>query len=527
MLCPSCRRQLDRGAGFCLGCGAPVAGHAAPLELVLGDRTRVAVMAEMTIGRSPGSTLVIDDPTVSRVHARISGNGGGPTVIEDAGSSHGTWVNGARISKPIELRDGIRLRLGDQELLVERRRESTEPGRTIVVRPGASLVVPAMGTPGVTSQATQFGMRPRVRSGYALKRLEAAEGNRRWVLRDLESDVFLRLSDNDAQLFELFDGTRSLVDLIGEAEQRFGAMGPARLARLLADLGERGFLAGVAKATPAGGQEAPQSLLKRLFTPRSKVFPRLGSAFERLYRLGGWVLFTKPALIAIGVLMVVGLGVFAYLIGGRYGTPFVVADKFGLGGLVFLSGRFIVVVIHESAHGLAMASFGRKVQRAGLKLLFIFPYAFVDTSEAWFEPRRRRIAISAAGPVSDFSIGAVFALCCLALPRGHGPRHLLQPRVRRLRGRVLQPQPVHRPRRLPDPRRRAAGAGPAAAREGAVLAAPVRAAQRRDRFAGADALRRVRAPVVGRVRGDCESGSPGATSRSSTTSRPATWCGRC
>ena len=33
-----------------------------------------------------------------------------------------------------------------------------------------------------------------------------------------------------------------------------------------------------------------------------------------------------------------------------------------------------------------------------MKLLLIFPYAFVDTSEAWFEPRRRRIAVSAAGP---------------------------------------------------------------------------------------------------------------------------------
>jgi putative peptide zinc metalloprotease protein len=96
----------------------------------------------------------------------------------------------------------------------------------------------------------------------------------------------------------------------------------------------------------------------------------------------------------------------------------VVASKIGLGGLVFLAGRFIVVAVHESAHGMAMASFGRKVQRAGLKLLFIFPYAFVDTSEAYFEPRRRRIAISAAGPVSDFSIGAVFALCCLLMPEG-------------------------------------------------------------------------------------------------------------
>jgi Zn-dependent protease len=393
-------------------------GHEAPLELVLGDRTRVPVVNEMTIGRAPGSTLVLDDPTVSRLHARISdGNGGGVAVLEDAGSSHGTWVNGARITGPIELRDGIKVRLGDQEVVVERRRETAEAGRTIVVRPGASLVVPAMGAPGLTSQATQFGMRPRVRSGYALKRLEAAEGNRRWVLRDLRNDTFLRLSDNDAQLFEQLDGTRSLVDLIGEAERRFGAVGPARLARLLADLGERGFLAGVAQ-TAGAGQEEPKGFLRRTFRTRSKTVSWAGPFFDRLYRGGGWVLFAKPALIAIAALMVLGIGAFAYLIGARYGTPFVVASKIGLGGLVFLGGRFLVVAIHECAHGLAMASFGRRVERAGLKLMVIFPYAFVDTSEAWFEPRRRRIGIAAAGPVSDFSLGALFSACCLLLPEG-------------------------------------------------------------------------------------------------------------
>jgi pSer/pThr/pTyr-binding forkhead associated (FHA) protein/Zn-dependent protease len=422
MLCPSCRRQLDAGAGFCLSCGAPRPGQVAPLELVLGDRTRVPVLEEMTLGRAPGSTVVLDDPTVSRVHARISGDGnggaaGGNPILEDAGSSHGTWVDGARISEPVVLRDGIRFKLGDQEVLVERRRDTAEAGRTIVVRPGASLVVPAMGKPNVTSQATQFGMRPRVRSGYALKRLEASEGNRRWVLKDLRNETFLRLSDNDAQLFEQLDGSRSLVDLIGESEQRFAA-GPARLARLLADLGERGFLAGVEGTARTGAVDAPQGFWRRAFKPREKVFPRVGPAFERLYGRGGWLLFTRPALIAIAVLIVAGLGVSVYLIAGRYGTPFVVADKIGLGGLVFLCGRLLVVAIHECAHGLAMASFGRKVQRAGVKLLLIFPYAFVDTSEAWFEPRRRRIAISAAGPVSDFTIGALFAICCLLLPEG-------------------------------------------------------------------------------------------------------------
>jgi hypothetical protein len=313
----------------------------------------------------------------------------------------------------VALRDGARIRIGDQELRVERRRTDAEAGRTIVVRPGASLVVGAVVTEG---QATRFGMRPRVRSGYALKRLDAAEGTRRWVLRDLSRDGYLRLSDNDAQLFELLDGTRSLVDLIGEAEQRFGPTGSARLARLLADLGERGFLAGVA-GTQAQPEEAT-SFWRRLLTPREKLFPGLGARFDALYRDGGWVLFTRPALWLIGALGVVGVGVFCALVALRYGTPFVVANKIGLGGLVFLLGRFAVVAFHETAHGLAMASFGRRVDKAGLKLVVILPYAYVDTSEAWFEPRSRRIAISAAGPVSDFSLGAIFSLCCLLLGEG-------------------------------------------------------------------------------------------------------------
>ncbi len=148
------------------------------------------------------------------------------------------------------------------------------------------------------------------------------------------------------------------------------------------------------------------------------VFGGVGRVIERVYRHGGWVCFTRPVLIFLAVLIVAGLATFIALIAGRYGTPFVVASKFGWGGLVFLLGRFAVVAVHELAHGLTMASFGRRIERAGLKAIFVFPYAFVDTSEAWFEPRRRRIFVSAAGPLSDFALGAVFALCALGLPEG-------------------------------------------------------------------------------------------------------------
>jgi putative peptide zinc metalloprotease protein len=413
VLCTSCRRQLSRGADYCGTCGTPVAGAAAPLELVLADRTRVPLVGDMTLGRAPSSSVVLADPSVSRVHARISsgGNGGGAR-IEDAGSSAGTLVDGVAISSATALRDGAKLQLGSLEMRVERRRDTAEAGRTIVVRPGASLLVPAIGPPGVVpAAATSFGMKPRVRSGYALKRLDASEGSRRWILKDLNSNRFLRLSDNDASLFELIDGSRSLADLIGEAEQRFGAAGAPRLARLLADLSERGYLAGVAGA--AAEEEAPKGFLRRLFKPREKTVDGLGGFFDALYRRGGWVLFTRPALYSIAVLIVAGLAAFFYLIVGRYGTPFVVSRRIGLGALVFLLGRFAVVAVHETAHGLAMASFGRRIERAGLKLVAIFPYAFVDTSEAWFEPRPRRIAISAAGPISDFSLGAFFSICCV------------------------------------------------------------------------------------------------------------------
>jgi FHA domain len=389
----------------------PLEGAAQPLELVLADATRVPLVADVTLGRAPGASVVLGHPTVSRMHARISATG----VIEDAGSSHGTWLDGVRLTGPTLLHDGAKIRLGDTELVVERRRETAEAGRTIVVKAGASLVVPAAGPADVAG--TQYGMHPRVRSGYALKRLEAGEGSRRWVLRDLESNTFLRLSDNDAHLLRQLDGHHSLADLIGEAEQRFGPTGPARLARLLADLGERGLMSGVQSAT-AGMLEAPQPWWRRAIRPREKTFSGVGRAFESVYRNGGWLLFTRQVLVVLAILAVAGVGVFAYLIAGRYGTPFVVASKIGLGGLVFLLGRFAVVAVHELAHGLTMASYGRRVEKAGLKLLLIFPYAFVDTSEAWFEPRRRRIAISAAGPVSDFTLGAVFSICCLALEPG-------------------------------------------------------------------------------------------------------------
>ena len=49
-------------------------------------------------------------------------------TLEDAGSSYGTWLDGHRVNGPTPLHDGSRIRVGNQELVVERRRDESEAG---------------------------------------------------------------------------------------------------------------------------------------------------------------------------------------------------------------------------------------------------------------------------------------------------------------------------------------------------------------------------------------------------------------
>ena len=414
MLCRACRRQVGRRDVVCHLCGAPVDGRASAFDLVLPGGGRVPLAGVTTIGRSPECTVRLEDRTVSRTHATVSVDARG-AVVEDAGSRHGTFLDGRPVSGTTALRDGSTITVGDVDLLVERHRDEAEAGRTIVVPANSSVVIDAAGHAAVHQPGTEAGFRPRMRPGWKLKRLEADEGRLRWVLSSEHMPELLRMGEDDAAIVQMLDGETSLPELMAESERRHGDAGVTRLAGLLATLGERGLLEGV----DAPEAHARQGRLARLTRPRERVFPGAGALFERLYRRGGWILFTRTGLAVLIAIAIAGLVAFTALIVGRGGSPFVVANRIGLGGVVFLLGRLLVVAIHELAHGLAMASFGRRVPRAGIKTIIGIPFAFVDTTEAWFEPRRRRIAISAAGPASDLVVGGVAALVALSLDAGN------------------------------------------------------------------------------------------------------------
>jgi putative peptide zinc metalloprotease protein len=402
---------------------------AEPLVLVLPDGERIPLQAPMTIGRGDDVTLKLDDRTVSRMAARIAGGPDGP-MIEDAGSRFGITVSGQPLSEPRRLLAGQEIRLGNVVLRVESAVPRVgaplagPPGvagpSAPIANPNATLVVPVgatdLGLRPAAVASRDGSLRPRLRSGWALKRLDDESDAERYVLRDLREGTFLRMSEQDAQLVELLDGKRTVAELLVEASGRLGPTGAGRLARLVADFGERGMLDGVAP-TPVPREEP--GFLARAFKTREKTFGWIPEYFQTAYRHWGRLFFSPLAVSCLILLSLAGLVVFSYLVGARYGTPFVVAHRLILGGLVFIAGRFAIVMVHELAHGLALAHYGRTTNRAGFRLLWIFPYAFVDSSEAYFEPRNHRIVISAAGPLTDFSLGALFSILCAVSPAGN------------------------------------------------------------------------------------------------------------
>jgi hypothetical protein len=75
--------------------------------------------AQITIGRAPDSTLVIDDDYASSRHARLYPGDDG-WIVEDLGSTNGTWVDRTRITSPTILPPGVPLRIGRTTLQLQR-----------------------------------------------------------------------------------------------------------------------------------------------------------------------------------------------------------------------------------------------------------------------------------------------------------------------------------------------------------------------------------------------------------------------
>jgi pSer/pThr/pTyr-binding forkhead associated (FHA) protein len=80
---------------------------------------RVTPGSIKTVGRAARADFVMDVALVSRFHCRFTASHEGGLLIEDLGSTNGTFVNDKRVER-VTLTQGDRIRIGRVELTCER-----------------------------------------------------------------------------------------------------------------------------------------------------------------------------------------------------------------------------------------------------------------------------------------------------------------------------------------------------------------------------------------------------------------------
>lgn len=83
--------------------------------------------AGLTIGRRADAGVPVQDPEVSRSHARVSCRDGA-FVVTDLGSANGTYLNNHRVTDEAPMADGDILRAGNCILTLRLRRPALGPG---------------------------------------------------------------------------------------------------------------------------------------------------------------------------------------------------------------------------------------------------------------------------------------------------------------------------------------------------------------------------------------------------------------
>ncbi|MFI1681648.1 MULTISPECIES: FHA domain-containing protein [unclassified Streptomyces] len=106
---PPQQRQQQGGGGR--------SRRGAPSKLVVSEGilagTTVALQGQtITLGRAHDSTIVLDDDYASSRHARIYPDRDGQWIVEDLGSTNGTYLDRTRLTSPTPIPLGTAIRIG-------------------------------------------------------------------------------------------------------------------------------------------------------------------------------------------------------------------------------------------------------------------------------------------------------------------------------------------------------------------------------------------------------------------------------
>lgn len=162
----------------------------------------VVLVEPLEVGRD-GLGLLVDDPQVSRHHLELSPEGG-RVWVRDLGTTHGTTLDGVRVTEPVVLGPGSVVRLGNTSIVLAAIRHAGSTWLTGTGRPRTSIE-------RVAAEA--------VAAGSAVRNAMRADRTVTIAFSDIESSTELASSLGDKRWFELLSVHN---DIIRRAVRRQG-----------------------------------------------------------------------------------------------------------------------------------------------------------------------------------------------------------------------------------------------------------------------------------------------------------------
>ena len=312
---------------------------------------------------------------------------------------------------------------GEAALLTETPRNATvravEPCDLLRLRRDELMNI-AIGEEGVRRElleSVRLRGRPRRVEGVLEYERVDSFGETITVLKDPARGKYFQLSPEGRFIWSKLDGTKTLNDLVIDYWDEYRSIAP----HVVVELVDRLLIAGFA-ALPSPSDEL---LASDELPLRSRTLLHVRGLAEwyvpvrgvdgvvtRLYRAGGWVLFTTAGQLLLGLIALAGITAFAYE-----------STQSPLSGnapvLLFLvPALYAATFVHELGHALTTKAFGREVAAAGFGWYWFGPVLYVDTSDMWLAGKRPRMAVGAAGPYTNVVIGSSAALIMLVLNGG-------------------------------------------------------------------------------------------------------------
>lgn len=235
---------------------------------------------------------------------------------------------------------------------------------------------------------------------------------------------YLQLPPIQRELWHMMDGTRTINQLAVHVLMTHGQLAP--IGEFVQQLKREGFLverpvniyttleSGLEQRTAEGwGRRVLRTLASQTWH-----IPNIDAIYTSIYRTIGWVFFTPLFYVIWALVIVAGLIAFGSLFQQGIAPTYEILSLNGsvLLGLAALWAMLLVsFVLHESSHALAVKHYRRILHGGGIMLYYGMPAAFIDTSDIWRSPRRARIFVSAAGPMSDLLVGSLASIAALVL----------------------------------------------------------------------------------------------------------------